>query len=240
MEKGGGYGASWKGMPMKKRKKCRARLLAALLAFTLAAPHFVTAPAYAWNALPVDEMEAAAGKTEIADGTEEPADMTAEESAEEKEPAEEKKAENPNLKEPGEKMEGESSGEGKETEGENSGQGEETTGKSSGEGEETEENPEEGSSGENGSGEDGSQEPPVEEISVIGEGDFIRFGFDKEAYLPGDTVSVVLTPDAGYDLKLESILVMDGEETEVEYQTAGLEEDGAVTLTFLAARQICS
>ena len=165
---------------MKKRKKCRARLLAALLAFTLAAPHFVTAPAYAWNALPVAEMEAAAGKTEIADGTEEPADMTAEESAEEKEPAEEKKAENPNLKEPGEEMEGESSGEGKETEGENSGQGEETTGKSSGEGEETEENPEEGSSGENGSGEDGSQEPPVEEISVIGEGEFIRFGFDKE------------------------------------------------------------
>lgn len=229
MEKGGGYGASWKGMPMKKRKKCRARLLAALLAFTLAAPHFVTAPAFAWNALPVAEMEAAAGKTEIADGTEEPADMTAEESAEEKEPAEEKKAENPNLKEPGEEMEGESSEEGKETE------GEETTGKSSGEGEETEENPEEGSSGENGSGEDGSQKPPAEEISVIGEGEFIRFGFDKEAYLPGDTVSVVLTPDAGYDLKLESILVMDGEETEVEYQTAGPEEDGAVTLTFLAA-----
>ena len=46
---------------------------------------------------------------------------------------------------------------------------------------------------------------------------------------------MVLTPDAGYDLKLESILVMDGEETEVEYQTAGPEEDGAVTLTFLAA-----
>ena len=73
------------------------------------------------------------------------------------------------------------------------------------------------------------------EVAVSGIGEFIEFTFDQEAYHPDDTVTAVLVPEPGYDVNLESIAVTDADETVIEYQVEGPDENGTVTLRFQAA-----
>ncbi len=74
-----------------------------------------------------------------------------------------------------------------------------------------------------------------DEVTVTGEGKHIDFVFDQEAYHPGDTVTAVLTPEAGYDLDPDSITVTDQNAEEIGFQAGEADEIGAVTLTFQAA-----
>lgn len=78
-------------------------------------------------------------------------------------------------------------------------------------------------------------EDTEEKIVIKGEGEFINFALEQEAYLPGETVTAVLTPEPGYDVNLESIAVTDADGSAIEYQAEGPDENGTVTLTFQAA-----
>ena len=78
-------------------------------------------------------------------------------------------------------------------------------------------------------------EDTEEKIVIKGEGEFINFALEQEAYLPGETVTAVLTPEPGYDVNLESIAVTDVDGSAIEYQAEGPDENGTVTLTFQAA-----
>ena len=79
------------------------------------------------------------------------------------------------------------------------------------------------------------EEIPEDNIYITGSGEFIDFQFDREAYVPGDTVTAILTPETGYDVNLESIAVTDAGDSAIKYQLSGPDENGAVTLTFQAA-----
>ena len=61
-------------------------------------------------------------------------------------------------------------------------------------------------------------EDTEEKIVIKGEGEFINFALEQEAYLPGETVTAVLTPEPGYDVNLESIAVTDADGSAIEYQ----------------------
>ena len=74
-----------------------------------------------------------------------------------------------------------------------------------------------------------------QEITAAGTGDGIKFVFERETYFPGDTVTVILTPEDGFDLDMESIAVTDAQGTETEYELTGPDENRAVTLKFQAA-----
>ncbi len=76
---------------------------------------------------------------------------------------------------------------------------------------------------------------PERSVAAAGVGTGIIFTFDQEAYLPGEPVTAVLTPEAGYVLELESIQVKDAQDAELEYELIGPDEAGAVTLTFQAS-----
>lgn len=78
-------------------------------------------------------------------------------------------------------------------------------------------------------------EDTEEKIVIKGEGEFINFALEQEAYLPSETVTAVLTPEPGYDVNLESIAVTDADGSAIEYQAEGPDENGTVTLTFQAA-----
>ena len=78
-------------------------------------------------------------------------------------------------------------------------------------------------------------EDTEEKIVIKGEGEFINFALEQEAYLPGETVTAVLMPEPGYDVNLESIAVTDADGSAIEYQAEGPDENGTVTLTFQAA-----
>ena len=78
-------------------------------------------------------------------------------------------------------------------------------------------------------------EDTEEKIVIKGEGEFINFALEQEAYLSGETVTAVLMPEPGYDVNLESIAVTDADGSAIEYQAEGPDENGTVTLTFQAA-----
>lgn len=73
------------------------------------------------------------------------------------------------------------------------------------------------------------------EVLVTGEGEHLSFSFDKEKYLPGDTVTAVLTPEEGYDIDAAQIRVTNQAGEELPIQVGSPEENGSLTVIWQAA-----
>ncbi len=196
---------------MTGKRRPGIRILTFLLAAALTVTSFSSVPVYAAAPVTVDTIETEAGtQTETETETEVEEDLSEKEPENILEPVEQEttdiEIENPDL----EKKENENSQEEPRAP--------------------TEEMP-------NGSVTVSAEmeEIPEDTVYITGGGEFIDFQFDREAYVSGDTVTVILTPETGYDVNLESIAVTDAGGSAIEHQAEGPDENGAVTLTFQAA-----
>ena len=78
-------------------------------------------------------------------------------------------------------------------------------------------------------------EPPKAGLQITAAVEHLNIVFDCEEYIAGQTITATLTPEEGYLVDVESVSMTDAEGAEVELDTEGPDEAGAVVIRFEAA-----